>query len=88
MRQRPPPPAQVKTEYRYTGQVHGLWSASNVWMGMGFVLQDANEVILQGQKCVPQAQSPIQLDDTSFVLDCQQVRNLVGRVAGFSHRVG
>ncbi|KAL0738032.1 hypothetical protein Bca4012_014242 [Brassica carinata] len=62
------------------------------WMGMSFVLLEANEVILQGQKCVPRAQSPIHsegllwamkevrdrgFDDIRFISDCQQLINLI-----------
>lgn len=44
-------PMQVITRHRFKCQVDGSWSEKDKCMGMGFILVEADVVILQGQKC-------------------------------------
>lgn len=50
---------KVSMGHRYTCQVNGSWSEKDEWMGMGFILLEADEVLLQGQKCTKRSPTPI-----------------------------
>ncbi|KAH0879087.1 LOW QUALITY PROTEIN: hypothetical protein HID58_066481, partial [Brassica napus] len=41
--------------FRYTCQVDGSWATNDEWMGIGFVLLEADEAIMQGQLCTSQS---------------------------------
>ena len=61
------PPSHTRTDRRYTCQVDGSWAASDEWMGMGFVILEAEEEILQGQICTHRAQSPIHAEAEDII---------------------
>ncbi|KAF2567696.1 hypothetical protein F2Q68_00025155 [Brassica cretica] len=57
-----------------TCQVDGSWAASDEWMGMGFVILEAEEEILQGQICTHRAQSPIHAEAEGIIWAMKEAR--------------
>ncbi|KAF3538953.1 hypothetical protein F2Q69_00018474 [Brassica cretica] len=72
--QHPTPRAQPVREHRYTCQVDGSWAGNEAWMGVGFILPEANETILQGQRCARRAQSPLHAEAEGIIWAMQEAR--------------
>lgn len=72
--QHPTPRAQAVREHRYTCQVDGSWAGNEAWMGVGFILLEANETILQGQRCARRAQSPLHAEAEGIIWAMQEAR--------------
>ena len=52
---------------RFRCQVDSSWSDKDDWMGMGFVRTEGEVVILQGQKCAPRTQAPINAEASGLI---------------------
>ncbi|KAG2260469.1 hypothetical protein Bca52824_079763 [Brassica carinata] len=67
--------AQLGMEHQYTCQVDGSWAVNDDWMGAGFVLLEADEVLLQGQRCGRRAKSPLHAEVEGIIWAMKEVRN-------------
>ncbi|KAL0789284.1 hypothetical protein Bca101_005530 [Brassica carinata] len=54
-------------------QVDGSWATNDEWTGMGFVLLEADEAILQGQLCTRRAQSPLHAEAEGIIWAMKEV---------------
>ncbi|KAF3528090.1 hypothetical protein DY000_02042524 [Brassica cretica] len=75
------PPSHTRTDRRYTCQVDGSWAASDEWMGMGFVILEVEEEILQGQICTHRAQSPIHAEAEGIIWAMKEARARVSTIS-------
>lgn len=69
------PRMEITREHRDTCQVDGSWAVNDDWMGAGFVLLEADEVLLQGQRCGRRAKSPLHAEVEGIIWAMKEVRN-------------